>query len=52
MIDSAATVSRKPMLANMLNTPVAELTTRDKIDAGEDFVDAGTLSRIRSDTRK
>ena len=31
------------MLAKMLNTPIAELAMRDEINAGDDFLDGGTL---------
>jgi len=43
MIDSATTVRWQPMLADMLNAPVAKLSMSNNIDAGEDLVDAGTL---------
>lgn len=44
MVDSAATVGRSTVLANMLNAPIAKLTVGDNIDAIEDLGDARTLS--------
>jgi hypothetical protein len=40
------------MLADVLDAPIAKLAVRDKIDAGKDFVDARTLSRVKSYTWK
>lgn len=34
------------MLADVLNAPVPELSVRDDIDAGKDFVDAGALEEM------
>lgn len=31
------------MLTDMLDAPITELAMSDNIDAGKDFVDAGTL---------
>lgn len=43
VVDGAAAVGRGTVLANMLNTPVPELTMSDNVDVGEDFLNAGTL---------
>ena len=43
VVYGTATISRKAMLADVLDAPVAELAMRDNVDAVEDLVDAGTL---------
>lgn len=43
MLDSTTFVSGATVLADVLNAPVAELTMRDNVNTGEDFVDARTL---------
>jgi hypothetical protein len=43
MVNGAAAVGGQPMLANMLNAPVAKLAMRDEVDASENFIDAGAL---------
>ena len=43
MINSSATVCRRSVLADVLDTPVAELAVGDDIDASKNLVDAGTL---------
>jgi hypothetical protein len=52
MVDSTAAIGGESMLTNMLNAPVAKLAMRNKINASKDFVDTGTLSRIRSDMQE
>lgn len=43
MVNRTAAVSRSTMLADVLNAPIAELTMRDDVDAGEDFIDTRAL---------
>jgi len=43
MLNSTTLVSRATVLADVLNAPITELTMRDNVDTGEDFVDARTL---------
>lgn len=43
VVNSTTTISRSTMLANVLDTPVTELTMCDYINAGEDLVDTWTL---------
>lgn len=43
MVDDAALVRWRTMLAQMLDTPVAKLAMGDKIDAGNDFFNGRTL---------
>jgi hypothetical protein len=45
MVDSATTVGRSAVLADMLDAPVAELPVGDDVDAIKDLGDARTLSR-------
>lgn len=44
MVDSAAAVGRCTMLANMLNTPVAELPMSNDVDVLENLFNARSLS--------
>lgn len=48
MVNSAATVLRNSVLANMLDAPVAELSVCNDVYASEHFVDACTLTCIVS----
>lgn len=50
MINGSASVSGGPMLADMLDTPVSELSVGDNIDVCKDLLDAGTLKNAVSDT--
>lgn len=43
VIDCAASIGWRTMLANVLDAPVSELAVRDDIDASQDFIDARTL---------
>lgn len=43
VINSPATVWRCAMFADVLDTPVSELSMRNDIDVGEDFLNAGAL---------
>lgn len=43
VVDGTSTVRRVAVLADVLDAPIAELAVSDDIDAGENFVDAGTL---------
>ena len=43
MFGGTTLVSRKAVLADVLDAPVAELAMSDQIDAGDDFVDARAL---------
>jgi hypothetical protein len=47
VINGSAAVARSPMLADVLNAPVAELTVGDNVDVGKNLFDAGTLSIVR-----
>jgi hypothetical protein len=44
MINDTPLVWRRTMLAQMLNTPVAELSMGDKINVGDDFLNGRTLA--------
>jgi hypothetical protein len=46
VVDRAVAISRSPMLADVLNAPVAELAVRDDIDASKHFIDARTLRAV------
>jgi len=46
VFDSTGLVRTCTVLADMLDTPIAELAVRNNIDAAKDFVDAGTLENI------
>jgi hypothetical protein len=48
VINSVTTVRWQPMLADMLNAPVAKLSVSNNIDACEDLVDARTLPDLVS----
>lgn len=43
VINDATLVGWRAMLAEMLNTPVAELAMSDKVDVGDDFLDSRSL---------
>lgn len=43
MLDGSALVSRKAVFADMLDTPIAELTMGNQVDAAQDLVDARAL---------
>lgn len=45
MVDDAAFVRWRAVLAQVLDTPVAKLTMGDKINACDDFLDGRTLER-------
>lgn len=48
MVDRPAAVRGSSMLADVLNTPIAELAVCDYVDIGQDFLDAGPLRKRRS----
>jgi hypothetical protein len=50
VVNGATSVSGSAMLADVLNAPVAKLTVGDNIDAGQHFVDAGTLLSVSTAT--
>lgn len=43
MVNCTAAISRRAMLADVLNAPVAELAVSNNVDAGKDFFDARAL---------
>lgn len=43
VIDSTASINRCPVLADVLNAPVAKLTMSNDVDAVQDLSDARTL---------
>ena len=43
MVNCTAAISRRTMLADVLNAPVAELAVSNNVDAGKDFFDARAL---------
>lgn len=45
MVDGPASILRRPMLTDMLNTPVAELAVSDNINACKNLIDARALIR-------
>ena len=45
VVDNAALVGWRAMLAQMLDTPVAKLTMGNEVDACDDFLDGWTLKR-------
>jgi hypothetical protein len=45
VVDHTAFVRWGTMLAQMLDTPVAKLAMRDKVDACDDFFDSRTLEK-------
>ena len=47
MVDGAAAISWSTVLADVLNTPVSELSVSNDIDAAKDFLNAWTLSKVR-----
>ena len=50
VVDGTATIGRSAVLTDMLDAPVTELAVGDNIDAGEHFVDAGTLPKVSRDS--
>ena len=44
MINCSAAISWSTVLADVLNTPIAELTVSNNVDASENFFNTGTLS--------
>lgn len=45
MVDGPTSILGNAMLADMLNTPIAELPVSDNVDAREDFIDTSALCR-------
>ena len=48
MVNGAATVSWSPVLADVLDAPVAELAMSNDVDVLQDFFDAGALNTCQS----
>jgi hypothetical protein len=52
VIDSAASISWCTVFADVLDAPVAKLAMSDDVDAGENFVDTGTLRDVSNYSRR
>lgn len=46
MLDGATAIRGGTMLANVLDAPVSKLSMCNHVDAGQDLVDTGTLSKV------